>query len=128
MVKLGCRGQARELVSRDKTAQTLGSGDLPVYGTPAVLALVEKAAWQSIAADLEDEQSTVGTKITLEHLAATPLDLEVEALTELRQIDGRKLIFYFEVRDSVGLIAKGEHERFIVQKNKFLQRAEKRKA
>ncbi len=128
MVKLGCQGQAQDLVVKSNTAQVLGSGDLPVYATPAVLALVEKAAWQSVAADLEDGQSSVGTKIALEHLAATPLGLEVKAVTELIQIDGRKLVFRFEVQDSSGIIAQGEHERFIVQKEKFLQRAENKKA
>lgn len=123
MLQTGITGEARCLVTAETTAANLGSGELEVFATPAMIALIEKAAWQSVAPHLEEGCGTVGTALRVRHLSATPVGMEVTARTELCEIDGRRLVFKVEVRDVKGVVGDGEHERFIVKNESFLRKA-----
>lgn len=109
-----------EFVREDLTAAQIGSGQLPVYATPALLALVEKCAWQSIAGLLAPGETTVGTHVELDHLAASALGQTLKATTTLIEHEGRKFVFEFEVHDGATLAAKGRHERFVVASERFV--------
>lgn len=126
MLKTGILGRASLTVTGENTARAMGSGALPVLATPAVAALVEQAAWQSVQPELEEGCGTVGTRLNLAHKAATPVGGQVTAETELVEIDRRRLVFRFTVTDGAGLVADGTHERFVVTNDKFLARAEAR--
>lgn len=123
MLQTGITGEARCLVTAENTAAAMGSGELEVFATPAMIALIEKAAWQSVAPHLEEGCGTVGTALRVRHLSATPVGMEVTARTELCEIDGRRLVFKVEVRDAKGIVGDGEHERFIVKNESFVRKA-----
>lgn len=127
MLNVGIKGQAECLVTEKNPAATMGSGALQVYATPAMIALVEKAAWESVQPYLEEGSGTVGTELRVKHLAATPVGLIVTARTELIAVEGRKLVFKVEVFDQTGKIGEGEHERFIVANEKFFAKAQAKK-
>ena len=130
MLTTGIKGNRELVVTKELTAQAMGSGELPVFSTPAVIALAEETAWRSVAAYLEPGQGTVGTMLQVEHISATPVGMKVrcetELIEELIEIDRRKLTFSVEVFDEAGVVAKGTHCRFIVENEKFLKRAEKK--
>lgn len=128
MLKTGIKGHAEAVVDRGLTAKEIGSGELNVYATPALIALAEKAAWQSVAAELEEGMGSVGTRMDLSHLAATPAGMKVWCETQLVEIDRRKLVFAVEAFDETGKIAEGRHERFIVDNVKFQMKADSKKA
>ena len=119
---VGTRGEARRTVTTAITADALGSGDVPVLGTPAVLALVEEAACAAVAGALEEGRTSVGTWVELEHLAPSKVGAEVIATAELTGVDGRVLDFTCEVRDGERVIARARHRRAIVDREKFLGR------
>ena len=120
----GIKGVQTEVVSEDKTAKSMGSGELKVYATPSMIALMEKTAYISVASELEEGQGTVGTLINVKHLAATPLGMEVKCESELVEVDGRRLVFDVKVYDETGLIGEGTHERFIIFNEKFQSKAD----
>lgn len=126
MLKEGIKGTEELTVTEELTAAAMGSGELKVFATPAMVALVEKAAWRSVAAELEGDQGTVGIQMELEHVAPTPVGAKVRCETTLTQVDGRKLTFGFEVYDECSLIGKGTHQRFIIKNEKFQQKADSR--
>ena len=126
MLEIGIRGSGEAVVTEALTAKAMGSGELPVYATPAMAALVEETAWRSVAPALEPGQGTVGTKLDLAHLAATPLGKRVRCETVLKEIDRRRLGFSAEVWDEAGKIGEGTHERFIVDSERFLAKADAR--
>ena len=123
MLTTGIKGKLERTVTEERTAKAMGSGELPVFATPAVVALSEECAWKSVADELEEGQGTVGTRMELSHLAATPLGMTVCCETELVEIDRRKLVFKIEAYDGVDKVAEGRHERFIVDNAKFLGKA-----
>lgn len=124
MLEKGIKGEARETVSEKNSAAAMGSGELKVYATPAMVALMEQAAYKSVAGDLEEGQGTVGTLMNVSHISATPLGMEVTAKTELVEIDRRRLVFRVEAFDERGKIGEGTHERFIVDNGKFQAKAD----
>ena len=126
MLQTGIKGTGEALVTEELSARAMGSGELRVYATPAMVALVEETAWKSVAPALEAGQGTVGTKLDLAHLAATPLGRKVRCETELVEIDRRRLVFSAEVWDEAGKIGEGTHERFIVDNERFLAKADGR--
>jgi predicted thioesterase len=126
MPEIGIKGTGEVLVTEERTARAMGSGELNVFATPALIALVEETAWKSVAGALEPGQSTVGTKLDLAHLAPTLPGKRVRCETELREIDRRRLVFHAAVFDESGLVAEGTHERFIVDSEKFLAKAQSR--
>lgn len=120
MIESGLQATVEETVSEDMSAERLGSGDVPVLGTPAVLALVEAAAVAAVADALEGGTTSVGASVELEHLAPTPVGGTVTATAALAEVDGRRLRFRFEVTDAAGPVARGEHVRVIVDRERFL--------
>ena len=121
--KVGLRGQAETVVNETNTATAACSGALPVFGTPFLIALMERAAWSSLESRLDEGQSSVGTKIAISHLAATPMGMTVRAESEVTAVDGRRLEFKVTAYDEAGLIAEGTHERFVVTADRFLSKA-----
>ena len=124
MLSVGIKGNLERTVTEDLTAEALGSGLLPVFATPAAVALAEETAWKSVAGELEEGQGTVGTLMELAHIAATPLGMKVRCETELVEVDRRKLVFTVKIYDEKEKVADGCHERFIIDNAKFLSKAE----
>ena len=120
----GIKGAQSVVVDESNIASTVGSGDLPVFATPAMIALIEKTASQSVQPYLEMGTSTVGTHLDIAHISATPIGLTVVCETELVEIDRRRLVFKVRVYDSKGDVGTGTHERFMVDCEKFLGKAE----
>ena len=123
MILPGIKGTQSVEVDDSNLACTMGSGDLPVFATPAMIALIEKTASQSVIPYLEMGKSTVGTHLDIAHTSATPLGLTVVCETELIEVDRRKLVFGVRVYDKCGDIGSGTHERFIVDSAKFVDKA-----
>ena len=117
---VGIRGKQHTMVDESNTANTVGSGMLPVFSTPSMIALMEATAMNSVAVHLALHETTVGTLMNVKHLAATPVGMVVRAETELTEVDGRRLIFKVAAYDEAGLIGEGQHERFIVNGERFL--------
>lgn len=118
----GIRNELRITVTEALSAKEMGSGTLSVYATPAMVALMERTAAESVESYLEEGKTTVGIKIEAEHLAATPIGMEVTCKSELTAVDNRKLIFTVEAFDEVGLIGKAYHERFIIDAERFVEK------
>jgi len=118
----GLTGSARLTVTPAHTAAALGSGDLPVYGTPALVALLEQAAVNALTPRLSPEETTVGIRMELSHTAATPVGMEVRAEAELVAVEGRKLTFTVAAFDSRERIGEGRHQRMLVSRDRFLAR------
>lgn len=127
-LEIGMTGSASETVTEEKTARRLGSGELPVYGTPAMTALMEKAACNAVAGQLDDGKTTVGTMLNIKHLMSTPLGGAVSASAEITEIDGRRIVFRVSASDEAGIIGEGTHERFIVTSSGFMARSEARQS
>lgn len=127
MLNTGIKGHEELVVNAELSARVMGSGELDVFATPAMTALIEKTAWRSVAGELEDGQGSVGTKLDIVHIAATPLGMRVWCDTELIELDGRRIVFRAEVFDESGKIGEGTHERFIVQNEKFQAKADSKK-
>lgn len=100
----------------------MGAGGVEVFGTPMMIALMENAAWGAVAEHLEAGYVTVGTMVNVRHLAATPLGQKVRATAELIEIDRKRLVFKVEAYDEQQKIGDGQHERFIVNLERFLKR------
>ena len=119
-MEIGIKGRAETVVNHENTAKFVGSGELEVFATPQMIALMEQAAASSVAGELEEGQGTVGTLLNVSHDAATPRGMKVWAETELVEVDRRRLVFDVKAYDECGLIGQGKHERFIIQNDKFL--------
>ena len=119
-MKVGIKNQIKKTVVEELTAKVMGSGRLDVFATPAMVAMMEEAAHTSVEPELEEGQGTVGTSMTVLHIAATPVGMEVTCESELIEVDGRKLVFEIKAMDEVGLIGEARHERFIIENEKFL--------
>lgn len=114
-------------VKEEDTAAAVGSGTLRVLATPRVAAFMEMTAWKSIENELEEGCTTVGTRLCLEHLAPTPVGGTVTFESRLDKQDGRELTFSITARDSIGIIARAEHKRVIVDSTRFQEKAEGRR-
>lgn len=125
-VTIGIKGRAETVVTSANTAQAACSGALAVFGTPFLCALMEEAAWKSIAPCLEEGQSTVGTKLNISHNSATPIGMKVWAESEVIETDGKRLVLNVAAYDEKGLIGQGTHERFIVTDARFLAKTAKK--
>lgn len=126
MLKLGTKGSASDIVNERNSARTLGSGTVDLLATPAMIALMEKAAWTSVADQLPSGSGSVGIKIDVKHLSASPLHMKVTATSELIEVDRKKLTFKVTASDETGMIGEGIHERFIVEEVEFQERANKK--
>ena len=126
-LQIGLKGLAQTQVVEANTAAAMGSGALPVFATPAMVALMEQAALTSVQPFLEEGQGTVGVRLEIEHLAATPLGMSVRAESELKAIDGRMLDFAVSAWAGDELIGRGSHRRCIVRSERFLAKAKAKK-
>lgn len=108
------------------TAQALGSGDVPVLGTPRVLALAEAATVAATARQMPGGLTTVGTRAEVEHRAPTPVGRLVTAVATLAKVDGRKLLFEVEVRDGDRVVAEVRVERMLLDRQRFISNAQER--
>ena len=115
-------GTATVKVTEANTAATMKSGSLTVFATPAMCALMEEAACVAVNTHLEVDSGTVGISLNITHDRATALNDTVTATATLTKIDGRKLTFSVEAKDSKGIIGKGTHERFIINNEKFMSK------
>ena len=127
MLTAGLKGRAETVVNTENTAKKMGSGTLNVFATPAMVALMEEAAWKCVAAELEPGMGTVGTLMQIKHVSATPLGMRVTAECELIEVDGRRLVFSVQASDEAGVIGTGTHERFIIAEEKFMSKTESKK-
>jgi predicted thioesterase len=119
----GLTAQVELTVSEADTAQWLGSGDVPVLGTPRVLALAEAATVAATARQLPTGTTTVGTRADVRHLAATPVGRHVTARAVLAGVDGRTLVFDVLVRQGDRVVAEVRVERAVLDRQRFIQRA-----
>src|SRR5262249_13449588 len=119
----GAAAERVVLVERSDTAERVGSGDLPVLGTPRLLAFVEGACVACIAAQLSDGQTTVGSRVTLDHRVPSEVGTLVTIRVRLEAVNGRRLVFSFEASHGDGtVVATGEHHRVVVDREAFLSR------
>ena len=126
MLVPGIKGGTEVMVTLENSAVKLGSGDCPVFATPAMVALMEEAASLSVAPYLNEGETTVGTALNIRHNAATALGRTVRAESELIRVESRKLVFKVAAFDEAGEIGEGEHTRAIVNREKFLARTAQR--
>lgn len=123
MLEAGLRGSAELTVTEADTALALGSGDVPVLGTPRVLALMEAAAVRALEGSLEPGQTTVGASVDLRHLGPSPIGARVRAEARLLAVEGRNLGFDISLRDASGSeLATARHRRTVVDRDRFLDR------
>ncbi len=122
IMERGASFTATMRVEPEVTAEYIGSGDLAVLATPAMCALMENAAMMAVVPHLESGQTTVGTALNIEHSRATKVGDVVTATAVLTEINGRELKFNVAARDTVGIIGEGTHTRFIVSREKFMNK------
>jgi fluoroacetyl-CoA thioesterase len=129
----GLRSVVRIVVADTDTASAIGSGDVPVLGTPRLLALAEAAAAAAVRPSLEPGQTSVGTSAVLEHTRPSPLGAEIVVEAELTEVDGRRLVFRFTAQhkrlpgspdDRTLVVGAGTMERVIVDRDRFVSRAQ----
>ncbi len=118
----GLSAQSTTVVSAENTAQRLGSGDLEVFATPAMIALMENAAMNAVAEALPEGSTTVGTEMNATHIKASGLGAQITATAVVTAVEGRKITLNVGARDAEGLIGEGVHTRFIVDRAKFMSK------
>jgi fluoroacetyl-CoA thioesterase len=119
----GLTAHVKLTVTDSDTAQAVGSGDVPVLGTPRVLALAEAATVAATAARMPAGMTTVGLRVELDHRAPTPVGRTVVAHAQLAKVDGRRLLFEITVTDGPATVAEGRVERVLVDRHRFVERA-----
>lgn len=127
-VTVGLKGRAETVVVHENTAAAVGSGLAEVFATPMMVALMEAAAVNALDGHLAPGEGSVGTRIDVSHDAATPVGMKVWAEAELTAVDGRALTFAVTACDDDGPIGKGVHQRFIIDNERFMARAARKKA
>ena len=110
------------IVKAEHLATKVGSGDMEVFATPAMIALMENAAMMCVLEHIDESSSTVGISISTTHIRATAINSDVEAVATVTKIDGKKITFSIIARDGQGVIGEATHERYIVDREKFLSR------
>lgn len=121
-MEIGLKYESTTVVSAANSAATLGSGDMDVFATPAMVALMENAAMLAVRDHLPEGSATVGTQISTSHLKASPLGASITASAELVEVDGRRLTFAVKAWDEKGTIGEGTHTRFVVDRERFLSK------
>ena len=127
-IEAGMKGRAETVVAQDNTAQAVGSGLVPVFATPHMIALMENAAVNAVQSQLAPGEGTVGTRLDVTHDAATPIGMRVWAEAEVTAVEGRKLTFAVTAYDEAEKIGGGIHERFIIKTERFLLKAQVKKS
>lgn len=123
MLTPGLRASVSAVVTAVDTARALGSGDVPVLATPRLVALCEAATVAAVAPVLEPGTTTVGTRVEVDHLAASPVGSEVEAAAELVEVAGRRLRFEVVARSGDATVGRASVTRLLVDRAGFLERA-----
>lgn len=121
-ITVGMKGTATTLVEREDTAYEVGSGSLLVYATPCMVALMEGAACDAIAEAIPEGKTSVGTALDIQHLAATPVGLEVRAEAEVTEVNGSIITFQVTAYDEAGKIGEGTHKRAVITTQRFLDK------
>lgn len=122
MLEKGLSAQSRTTVSTENTAAAMGSGDMDVFATPAMVALMENAAMSAVAPVLSGNETTVGAEMNCTHIKPSGLGADVTATAVLTEVEGRKLTFNVGARDAEGMIGEGVHIRYVVDREKFLSK------
>ena len=120
----GLHAELEHTVTDADSASQWGSGLVPVFSTPALVGLMESAAVAALAGHLTPGQTTVGARIDVRHLAATPIGMRVRVRAELKAVEGRKLVFKIQAWDELELIGEADHERFVVDEARFIGRVQ----
>jgi predicted thioesterase len=120
----GLVGELDTVVSEGDTADRWGSGLVPVLATPCLVGLMERAAVRALSGHLPAGKTSVGGRIDVRHLAATPVGLRVRVRAELAAVSGPRLTFQIEAWDEVERIGEATHERFLVDEDPFVRRAQ----
>lgn len=120
MLEKGLSSQSKTTVSSSNSAAAMGSGDLAVFATPAMVALMENAAMCAVSAQLPEGSTTVGVEMNVTHIKASALGAEIVATAVLTAVEGRKLTFNVGARDAEGMIGECVHIRYIVDREKFM--------
>ena len=121
-ITAGLIGEVEIVVEPQDTADAYGNKGVHVLATPRLVSLIEGAAIRAVEAHLDPGAGTVGTRLDVKHLAATPVGMRVRARAVLREVDGRRLLYDVEAHDEVEKVAEGTHERFQVSQARFLER------
>lgn len=121
-MEIGLTYTSTTVVDNSNTAVALGSGDMDVFATPAMVALMENAAMNAVAPHIEQGQTTVGTQITTSHIKASALGATISATATLTAVDGRRLTFTIVASEGDKTIGEGTHTRFIVDRERFLSK------
>ena len=122
-MELGIKGAAETVVVYENTAAAVGSGALEVFSTPSMIALMEKASRELVQPYLEEGQSTVGTRLEVSHVAASPIGAHIRAESTLVEIDRRMLTFEVKAYADGELIGEGRHQRCIIYAERFIEKA-----
>lgn len=127
-IEIGLKGRAETVVVENNTAAAVGSGLVPVFATPYMVALMENAASSSLVPYLEEGQGSVGVHLDVSHESATPIGMKVWAESEVTAVDGKQITFAVSAYDEAGLIGRGTHKRAIITVDRFLSKVEQKKA
>jgi len=122
-IEVGLKGTAAWIVDEKQLASAVGSGSVEVFSTPFLVALCEAAAVNALKNSLKSEETSVGTNVNVSHLAATPVGVKVSAEATVTAVEGRKVKFSVVANDAKEKIGEGTHERFILNKEKFVSKA-----
>jgi fluoroacetyl-CoA thioesterase len=127
-IEPGLVNEVKHTVTEADTAASHGGNKLPpVLSTPRVVGWIENTAHLAVVNLVEENQTTVGSVVNIRHLAATPVGMEVTTHAELVEVEGRRLRFKVEAWDAVEKIVDGEHERFIIDCDRFTSRLDKKR-
>ena len=126
MLEAGIKGYNEAVVPVEWSAKHIGSGSIAVLSTPMMIALMERTARESVTSHLEPGQETVGTRVDVRHMAATPVGATVRCETEVIEVDRRRIVFRVAVYDAAGPVGEGLHERFVIDVDKFLAKSKDR--
>ena len=122
MLEIGLKYESVVEVTYANSAKTMGSGDMDVFATPSMVALMENAAMMAVASALPEGSATVGTQINTSHIKASPIGATITASAQLTEVEGRKLTFAVKAWDEKGVIGEGVHTRFVVDRERFLSK------
>lgn len=125
MIETGQKHTSELTVTEDVTAAKIGSGDMLVLATPAMLALMENAAMLAVADSLADGETTVGGHIESSHLKPSKIGDKITATAEVIKVDGKKIEFKVSAHCNDVLLGEGTHLRFIVDRNRFIEKLNK---
>lgn len=129
-MKIGDTFTVKRTVTEDMTAAALGSGGLPVFGTPYLAAMVENAAFTYLQQEMPEGKSTVGTRIEVSHVSPSPVGMEITVTVEVTDIsaNGRMIDFKASANDAAGLIGEGVHQRAVITVDRFMEKCQSKLA